>query len=241
MRRHYRYGSVVVAASGSVSHNRLVKLTREKFAFGEGKAEPAPPARRADPGRVIVRHEDSSQTHFCLGFPGLAYNDRKKMAMLVLITHLGGGMSSVLFQKLREQRGLAYSVYAYHDFCRDTGIFGVYLGTDATRLRESYDLVDAECRRLKKRELSSVALDQAKAQLKGHLTLSMESTSNRMHRLGRQELMSGDYLATDQALRQIDRVTAGDILSLANQVFETSQISIAAQGPVDANIFEDVV
>ena len=188
LNRHYRSGSVVVAASGSIHHDRLVKMVRDKFNFPEGQADAAPQAERIDPERIVLQHDDSSQTQFCLGFPGFAYADRRKMVMMVLSSYLGGGMSSVLFQKIREQRGLAYSVFAYHDFFRDSGIFGVYLGTDQTHVRQAYDLIMAECRRMKKRKLSANTLDQVKAQIKGHLTLGMEATSNRMNRIGRQEL-----------------------------------------------------
>ncbi len=100
--------------------------------------------------------------------------------MMALTSHLGSGMSSVLFQKIREQRGLAYSVYCYHDYFADSGIFGVYLGTDKTHLRQAFDVIGAEYRKLKKRKLSSTQLDNVKSLLKGHLTIGMESTSNRV-------------------------------------------------------------
>ena len=238
--RHYRSESIVIAASGSISHDRLVKMVRRKFNFPEGKAEPAPPAERIDAERLVLQSDNSAQTQFCLGFPGLAYADQRKMAMMVLSSYLGGGMSSVLFQKIREQRGLAYSVYAYHDFFRDSGIFGFYLGTDKKYVRKAHDLIITECRRLKKRRLSSNILDKVKAQLKGHLTLGMEATSNRMSRIGRQELLIGEYFTLGQAIDAIDRVTPSDVLGLARLTFDESQIAITALGPVDKKAFADV-
>lgn len=238
--RHYRSGSVVVAASGSISHDRLVKLVREQFNFPEGLSEPAAPAERIDPERVRLREDDSAQTQFCLGFPGLAYGDPRKMGMMVLSSYLGGGMSSVLFQKIRERYGLAYSVYAYHDFFRDSGIFGVYLGTDRKHVRQAYDLIIREFRRIKKRRLNANVLDKIKAQIKGHLTLGMEATSNRMSRIGRQELMIGQYFTLEQAIEAIDRVVPSDIIELANLTFDESRIAITALGPIDKGEFSDV-
>lgn len=241
LKRHYRTESIVVAAAGAVSHQRLVRTVREKFNFEPGEGADALEATRINHRQVAISPDKNSQTHFCLGFPAIAYNDPRKMTMLAMATYLGGGMSSVLFQKLREQRGLAYSVFAYHDFHRDAGVFGIYLGTDGERLREAYDLIITECRRLKKKRLSTLAITQAKAQLKGHLMLSMESTSNRMHRLGRQEMMAGNYLDSDTVLKQIDKVTAADVIALTNEVFDESQMSLAAQGPISKNIFDNAL
>ena len=238
--RHYRLGSVVISASGAVSHDWLVRLVREKFSFADGETDPAQPAARVNGERVTLQPEDSSQTQFCVGFPGRPYSDKDKMAVLALASHLGGGMSSVLFQKIREQRGLAYSVYSYHDFFRDSGVFGVYLGTDKRHLSEAYDIILTECRRMKKGELSTVVLNKLKAQIKGHLILGMESTTNRMHRIGRLELMTGGYQTPEQAITEIDRVKPSDIVRAARRIFDESQMAIAALGPVEQGTFANV-
>jgi predicted Zn-dependent peptidase len=149
-------------------------------------------------------------------------------------------MSSVLFQKIRERHGLAYSVYAYHDFFRDSGIFGFYLGTDRKHVRQAYDLILTECRRVKKRRLNANVLDKVKAQIKGHLTLGMEATSNRMNRIGRQELMTGQYFTLEEAIQAIDRVTPADIAELARLTFDESRMAITALGPIDKGAFADV-
>jgi predicted Zn-dependent peptidase len=235
---HYRSGSVVVAASGSVSHERLVRMVREKFRFHDGRGEVAPPAMRSNPKAVSVTQEDISQTQFCLGFPGLAYSDHRKMVIMLLSAYLGGGMSSVLFQKIREQRGLAYAVYSYHDFYRDGGVFGCYLGTDAAHVREACDIILKETGRVKRTRLSSRVLDQVKAQIKGHLTLGMESTSSRMSRLGRLEIMADTYISLEETLAAVDRVTAAKILEVANEAFDPSKITIAVLGPVDPGLFD---
>jgi len=238
--RGYRTGSVVVAASGSLSHNRLVELIQEKIDLPEGTAPKPLLATRKPKPHLCFKSEDNAQTQFCLGFPGLPYGHPDRMAMILMSSYLGGGMSSVLFQKIREERGLAYAVYAYHDTFADTGVFTIYLGTDRKHLRKAFDLILIECRKLKKRRLTPTLLDAAKAQVKGHITLAMESTSSRMHRLGRQELLIGKYQSTTDTLREVDRVKDSDILRVANQVLDESQITLVALGPSDPAQFEDI-
>lgn len=238
--RNYRTGSVVVAASGALSHDRLLRMVREKFDLPTGAVEPASPPDRPERPQVAIKAVDISQTQFCVGFPGLSYDCAERMAVVLLTSYLGGGMSSVLFQKIREQRGLAYSVFAYHDFFRDGGVFGIYLGTDQVHVRQAYDLIVGECRRLKKRKLSSSVLDRVKAQVKGHLTLGMESTTARMQRLGRMELLTGDYQSLDDSLKAIDAVSAADISRMARMLFDEDRITLAALGPVEPSLFDDV-
>jgi len=239
-KRHYRGGSVVIAASGSISHDKLVRLVRNKFTFPLGSAEPSEQAWRSKDRVIAVVQSDNSQTQFCLGFPGYAFDTKEKMPILALNSYLGGGMSSVLFQKIREERGLAYAVYSYHEFYRDSGIFGVYLGTDKAHLGKAFDLILQELTRVKKRRLASSVLDKVKAQMKGHLTLSMESTTNRMSRLARQELMTGKHQSFGQILKEMDTVNSSDILEMANSVFDKSKMAIAVLGPADKNVFANV-
>ncbi len=238
--KSYRAGSAVVAAAGSVSHDRLVRLVRQAFTFADGEGERPLPAARPDGPHICLKPEDTSQTQFCVGFPGLPYDHQDRVPLILLASYLGGGMSSVLFQKIREQRGLAYSVFSYHDFFRDAGLLGVYLGTDQAHLREAFDLILAECRRTRKRKLAGNTLDNVKAQVKGHLTLGMESTTARMHRLGAQELLVGTYHKLDDSLREIDEVSRSDLCRVAETVFDERRITIAALGPADANLFDDV-
>ncbi|MBU0983228.1 MAG: insulinase family protein [candidate division Zixibacteria bacterium] len=240
MNRHYRNESIVIAASGAVSHRKLVKLVQEHFEFGEGTADGLTPVHRDSFVPVSVTPNDSNQTHFCLGFPGLSYSDPRKMAMLSLTSYLGGGMSSVLFQKIREQRGLVYTVFSFHDCYVDSGIFGVYLGTDHTRVREACDVVLDECRRMKKKKLTASVLELAKAQIKGHLMLGLESTSNRQNRIGRLEMMTGDFVQIKEVIKAIDRVTPSDIAQLANECFNEAEMTIAVLGPVDKKVFDGV-
>jgi len=239
-RRHYQAGSVVVAASGSVSHDKLVRLAREKFSFPKGVSTPATPAVRSQDRVVEVVRDEGAQTHFCLGMPGLSYGDMARMAVQVMNTYLGGGMSSVLFQKIREEKGLAYTVFTYHDFYRDGGVFGTYLGTDGRFLPQAYEIILKEFRKLKKSKLSTLRLEQIKAQLKGHVILALESTYNRMSRIARLEMMFGKYITLSETLKTIDDVTAADVLEQANRVLDESQMALAVLGPVDQDVLKDV-
>lgn len=238
---HYRTGGVVVAAAGAVSHRDLVKLVEKKFRFGKGTI-PAPQRLIAPTHtRSTIQTNDGRQTHFCMGFPGVAYDTPERMATLAMSSYLGGGMSSVLFHRIRETSGLAYTVFSFTDFYRDGGLFGVYLGTDKTHLRRAFDIIMAESRKLKKTLLSSSELDKIKAQIRGQIILSMESSSNRMNRIARFELMLGRYQTYRESLKEVDRVTPARVREMANRLFDEKQIAITVLGPSEKNIFSDVI
>jgi len=241
IKRNYRAGSIVIAASGSVSHRKLVKLVKEYFDFPAGMAEPPQVASREKEKNIFFKNDDNNQTHICLGFPGIKYTDELKMSAMILNMYLGGGMSSVLFQKIREEKGLAYTIYTFLDFYRDSGIFGSYLSTNSAHLKQSIDITLAEMEKIKKRKLPESKLEQVKNQLKGNLMLGMESTSARMNRLGRQELMYSEYHKIENVLKEIDRVKARDILELANRIIDTSQLAIAVLGPAKINDLRHVI
>jgi predicted Zn-dependent peptidase len=241
IKSNYRSESIVIAASGSISHDRLVKLVRKHFDFLSGRPAPASEATRKGQTRVKVVPDKNKQAHLSLGFPGLGYRDKDRMAALVLNSYLGGGMSSVLFQKIREERGLAYSVYTFLDFYREAGIFGAYLGSDVNQLGKAVNIILAETGRLKKRKLPELRLNQVKQQLKGQITLGMESTSSRMNRLARQELVLDRYISLNETLKEIDSVTASDVIALANKLFDRSQLTVAVRGPAKNGFLDDVL
>ena len=241
IRRHYKAESIVIAATGSVSHARLVKLVKEKFAFADGLGEPCSTAERTLLRNVVIEKNGNNQVHLCLGFPGLDYVDKRKMALLALNSYLGGGMSSVLFQKIREEKGMAYTVYTYLDFYRDSGLVGAYCATDKNNVDQCIDITLKELRKLKKRRLPGDKLEQVKAQLKGHLTLGMESTSSRMSRLARLEMMLNNFQPLKQTLKEIDQVKPDDVLELANTVFDESALALAILGPVKKEQLNGIV
>ena len=232
IRDHYLSGSVVISAAGSISHKKLVKLVKTYFEFPEGFPVEVDPASNSHANRNRIETDDNQQTHICIGHPGVPFADKDRTAAVALSTYLGGGMSSVLFQKVREQKGLAYSVYTYNDFYRDAGIFGTYIGTDDKHLVQAIDIVMREYNRLKRQKLTPSQVDQLKAQMKGQVTLAMESTSSRMNRLGRQELMLGRFVPLSDTLDEIDRINARHLSQMADRFFEDSTRTIAVLGPV---------
>lgn len=237
---HYRADSIVVAAAGSVSHQKLVKLVKEKLTLDSGTNAPYQEPVYADQKTFAIEPTEGLQTHLCLGFPGLAYASSQRAEAMTLHALLGGGMSSILFQKIREQLGLAYSVYSFHDFHFDSGLFGVYLGTDKVNVRQAFDTVLAEMRKLKKRKQSAQRIEEVKAQLKGQFVIGMEGTSNRMSRIARTELMGGTYLTIKETLKRIDRVKPAHILEMANRLIDEDRMAVAVLGPVDSKSFANI-
>ena len=238
--RHYRSEGIVVAAAGAVSHRKLVRLAKQKLDVAPGATGPFVDAFHNHGPRIRRVTLENSQTHVCLGFPGLRYSSKLKTAALLLSTYLGGGMSSVLFQKVRENRGLAYSVYSYLDYYRDAGVFGVYMASDKRRVAEAFNIAMKVLGSVKKRAMPSTLLDQVKRQLKGQIGLAMESTMSHMNRLARNELMLGEFVTINRTMRAIDRVTPAQILELANRVIDESSMACACVGVADGDVFDSL-
>jgi predicted Zn-dependent peptidase len=241
VKAHYRTEGVVIAAAGAVSHRELVKLVEKKFKFASGEIPEAAPLKSPVRKRSTIKSTDNRQTHFCMGFPGVAYDAGDRLTAVTLSTYLGGGMSSVLFHRIRETKGLAYTVFSFTDFYRDGGLFGVYLGTDQVNLRKAFDIIMVECRKMKKNLLSSAELDKIKAQIRGQIILSMESSSNRMNRIARFELMMGRYQTYRDSLKEVERVTPARIRDLANRLFDESRLAITVLGPIEKGTFSDII
>ncbi len=241
LKRQYRAGSVVIAASGAIDHDELVALAGERFDFVRGRGvignHAEPPSRLT----LNVVPNETEQIHASLGYPGLSYKEEDRIPMLALTTYLGAGMSSVLFQKVREKRGLAYTVFSYHDSYRDGGMFGTYFATDKRCLGMALKITLDEIRRLTKRRLSIERLDQVKQQLKGQLMIGMESTAARMNRLARLELMLERYIPLTRTLDQIDAVDRDRLIELARRVFDDHKLVIAALGPADEKVIAAAV
>lgn len=239
-KRHYRNRSVVIAAAGGVSHKQLVALARRHLQFDPGTADAYPPAVPPTGRRFRAEHLKNQQTHLCVGFNGPAYNSRERMTALALSTYLGGGMSSLLFQKIREDKGLAYSVYTFNDFYRDAGIFGAYVGTDARHVKQAAGMVSKEMKQLCRRKLTSGQMGQLRRQMQGQLILGLESSTSRMNRIARMELMMGRFQSLSQTLKDIDSVSASGILAMANRVFDQEHMAAAALGPIPASTLTEL-
>jgi len=231
MKRYYTTGAVVIAAAGNVSHKKLVDLVKVKFDFPPGELNDADPINIPEKKETTFIDGTNSQVHLCLGFVGPKYNSKFRMPALAVNTYLSGGMSSVLFQKVREQKGLAYSVYAFLDLYKDAGLFGTYVGTDKNRVAECIDIILKEFDRLKKRRISSLNIKQIKDQFKGQFALGMESSTARMNRIARMEYFLGTFKTFDQTIKEIETVNASDILEYANITMDRDKMALAVLGP----------
>ncbi|MFQ5822759.1 MAG: M16 family metallopeptidase [bacterium] len=221
---NYTTDRTVIAAAGNVNHSHLVKLVEENFENlqNSGSRKYLPPSKPFQGKRII--ENGGIQAHVCLGTQSYSYQNPKKFGLLVLNTLLGSGMSSRLFQNIREKYGLAYSIYSFIDFLQDTGLFGVYIGTDKDKINESLELINHELQLLKNKTVSEKELHLTKSQLKGNLMLGLESTASRMNRLAKMEIYLQKYFTLDDTLNEIENVTSEEIVKIANELFDQGRI-----------------
>jgi len=179
-----------------------------------------------------VISKDLSEAHLCLGVRGLPYNSEERYSMHLLNTVLGAGYSSRLFQKIREKRGLVYSIYSYHVSFRDTGLWSVYAGTDKKHLGEVIDITMDEMRNLQA-TITADELQRAKAQLKGNLILALESTSNKMTNIAKQEIYYGKYFSPEEVIDLVESITLEDVKSLAQRLVNENPFALTVYGPVE--------
>jgi predicted Zn-dependent peptidase len=240
-RRHYRPENMVVAAAGNLDHGEVVRLVRRAFASAGALADTAAvpvPARvggrprRREPG-VHVQNRATEQANFVLGVPGMSRVDDRRFALGVLNAVLGGGMSSRLFQEVREKRGLAYSVYSYHAQYADTGLFGVYAGCQPDKVDQVLALVRAELGKVAEGGISADELSRGAGQLRGALVLGLEDTGSRMSRIGKSELVYGELLGVGDLLSRIDAVTLADVRAVAQML--ATPPTLAVIGPFETD------
>jgi predicted Zn-dependent peptidase len=238
-RRKYVPQNMVFAAAGNVDHAavvRQVKAALKGSGWLDGDAVPVGPRPVKRPastlGDVRVIKRDTEQANLVLGVPGLARDDERRHVLGVLNAVLGGGMSSRLFQEVREKRGLAYSVFSYHQQYADTGAFGVYAGCPPHRVQDVVEICREQLRSMATDGISQAELDKGKGQLRGGLVLGLEDSMSRMSRVGKGELVHGEILSIDEVLGRIDRVTAAEVRDLAAQMLTVAP-ALAVVGPFD--------
>jgi predicted Zn-dependent peptidase len=233
-RRRFVPNNMIISAAGNLNHRRFVELIREHFAglnaVPNGFHEPAP----AVTPRIITRNKKSlEQVQLCLGVPSHPISHEKRFVSYVLNTVLGGGMSSRLFQKIREEQGLVYSIYSDLNPYRDTGCLTVGAGTSLESTRSVVDSVLAEFRELKSQPIPAEELRRAKDQLKGSLMLSLESSTSRMSNLARQQMYFDRFLSMDETIQQIEAVTTDGVLEMANFLFQPDKVAVTVLGNLD--------
>ncbi|TDC27369.1 insulinase family protein [Micromonospora sp. 15K316] len=237
-RRHYTAPQIVVAAAGNLDHATVVELVRQALhgtPLDTAPATPAPhrpatPAVPTRPAGTLVEPKETEQAHVLLGCPGIDRTDERRFALGVLNNVLGGGMSSRLFQEIREQRGLAYSVYSYASQYADTGLFAVYAGCAPGKVDEVLELTRAELARVAAGGLTEAEVARGKGMSKGSFVLGLEDTGSRMSRLAKGELLYGDLMPVDELLARVDAVTLEDVNTLAADLL-ARPMSLAVVGP----------
>ncbi|HKP19671.1 MAG TPA: pitrilysin family protein [Gaiellaceae bacterium] len=243
-RSAYVAGNVVLAAAGNLEHDRVVALLERA---ARDRAEP--PAQKTKVRRPLVREplpsmrfqqKDTEQFHVCIGAPGIARTDRRRFAASLLDAILGGSASSRLFQEIREKRGMAYSVYSFASQYTDTGLIGIYVGTREENLAACLEIVAEQIADIAGGNLRERELSRAQENLKGRIALSMESTSNRMSRLGRSLTTDTELLSLDRIIAEIDAVDSVEIAELAGVLLESERISVAGIGPSEARFLDGV-
>jgi len=239
-RENYLSDRIIVCAAGNLRHQEVVDLIDKTF--GQiSRSDQAKARLKPDPASTTnMWKRNLEQVHFCLGTQGLPYNHSLRFASYVLNTILGGGMSSRLFQEIRENRGLAYSVYSYLPTYIDTGLVVVYAGTNEGSFQEAIELILKEFNCLKKEPLKHGELETAKEQLKGNLLLSLESSDNLMTRLAKNEIYFKTYLPVGMVLKGIDGVNQETIQHLANDIFDEQFFCLTVLGPMDGNGLDNV-
>ncbi|HSJ51254.1 MAG TPA: insulinase family protein, partial [Actinomycetota bacterium] len=224
-------------------HDRLLELLSGEMDVGPVRAE-GPAAwnlRRAGrppkpSGRTVVKTRDTEQAHICVGTSGLSRTDPDRFAFGVVNNALGGGMSSRLFQEVRERRGLAYSVYSYHSMYAEAGVFAAYAGTTPGRSRDVLSIVRGQLEEVAGHGLGADEFERAKGHMKGAMVLSLEDPGGRMSRLGKSEISHGETLTLNQMLARISAVTPEDSRRAAERVL-SQPMTTTVLGPFDRRAF----
>lgn len=235
--RHYTAPNLIVAIAGAFGWEGFVGLVEERFARaprGTSVRDDAEPA----PARDVVHHEkDLSQQYLCLGAQGLRYVHPDRHALVILATLLGGGMSSRLFQRVREQEGLAYNIFTYADSYRDAGLFCASMSVLPDHGRRALGLTLDEFERVAQEGVPADELASVKAQLKGSLVLGLESSTNRMHRIARSETYFGRLVPVDELIAEVEAVTSADVQRVAGALLPRGRLSLVALGSANGRAY----
>jgi predicted Zn-dependent peptidase len=224
----YTSENLVIAAAGNLRHDDLVELTGRYIpSITKKQLQVAQESRILETPDALLREyfKPIQQAHICLGTIGFNAHDKKRFPMQVLNTLLGDGMSSRLFQNIREKYGFAYAVYSFNNMMQETGAVGVYIGTDHSHVQKCIDLVWKELKSLRSQGITKAELSQTKAQLKGSMMLGMENIPNRMIRLGSSELYFGDLIGLDTIIKNINAVTRDDVQEIAEELFDEGRFA----------------
>jgi predicted Zn-dependent peptidase len=226
-------GNMVFSAAGNLEHDAFVGQVEKEFDSLTASGEPTAPkmdAPKATPHITLKRKKALEQVQFCLGVPAPPVNDPRRYGVYLLNTMLGGGMSSRLFQTIREDQGLAYAIYSEMNPFRDTGSLCVYAGTSVDKTRKVLQLTLQELRRLKEETVSDVELKRAKDQVKSNMVIGLESSGSRMANLARQQMYFGRFFGVDEMMEEIEAVTTANVQELAQELFQPETMALTLLG-----------
>jgi predicted Zn-dependent peptidase len=232
IKKYYGTKDIILSCAGNFEYEHLLSILNKNLGNLRRGSEPE---RGEPPGfekKVSVFKKGLSEAHICMGVKGLPQASEERYALFVLNTILGAGVSSRLFQEIREKRGLAYSIYSFTASYFDTGIWGVYAGVSRKKVKEVLELIIQEMVSLKD-TLNDIELNRAKNQLKGNIMLSLESTSSRMNNIARQEIYHGRYYSPKEIIKELDAVTLNHIKDLAERLLKKEYLSLTVHGPIN--------
>jgi predicted Zn-dependent peptidase len=234
-RQMYTAGNIVLAAAGNLEHDEVLKLleraSHQRVEPPEARTRVRRPLVKTPPPGIRFQRKDTEQYHVCVGGIGVSRTDRRRFAASLLDAILGGSASSRLFQEIREKRGMAYAVYSFASQYTDTGLIGVYVGTREENLEQCFEIVAREIADIASGNVQERELKRAQENLKGRIALSMESTSNRMSRLGKSLITDGELLSLDRIIAEIDAVGAAELAELATVLLAPDSLSASGIGP----------
>ncbi|MEJ8546434.1 M16 family metallopeptidase [Brevibacillus borstelensis] len=239
---HYLPSNTVVTVAGNFDEALIEEIKRRFSSLKRSSTMPEIGAPEFQ-GRSIAHHKTTEQAHLCISLPGFQVGHEDTYSLILLNNVLGGSMSSRLFQEIREERGLAYSVYSYHSSFKEAGTFAIYTGTAPEQVGQVFDIVANVLRDVTEHGITDKELNKGKEQLKGSLMLSLESTNSRMSRLGKNELLLGRHLSLDEIVAKIDRVSHESVHSVARQLFR-SKLAMAMVSPLEGfpdNVRSDIL
>jgi len=231
IRKYYTVDNIVISCAGNIEHENVLGMLNGYMGSASNTSSASSLSRPTFRHGTKVVTKDCAEVHLCIGTEGIAQGSPERYAMLLMNTVVGAGVSSRLFQEIREQRGLAYSVYSYISSYHDSGLFSVYAGTGRKRYQQVIDLVRDELVGLRD-TLSEDELTRAKKQLKGNLVLALESTSGRMNNLARQEIYYGKHITPSEIIKAIDGVRFSEVRDLADRLFTDRRFALTVLGPV---------
>ena len=230
--RFYQPAHIVIAVAGNITHQQIIDLVQPAFSvIKTGKRFPGRVTPTGYP-QVNIHFRELEQVHVCLGTRGVSIADPRRYAFSLLNTIFGGNMSSRLFQKIREHRGLAYAVYSFISSYEDTGMFGAYVGIHPEKVREAVRLIVEEMRALKTHDVEESELEDAKNYTKGNLMLASESVDNQMVRLAQNEINFGRHLPLQEIIDGVEATTVENISELSRKLFREDRLALTTLGPI---------